>query len=1403
MSGPDDPVPPVPGQHEAGPPGDARASALTRRRRRYAWLAAVVSLTLAAVAALASWLVGTEAGLHALLGVAQRASGGALAVVAPRGRLLGPLEVEAVRYAATDLRIEIDGLDVDWRPSELLSGRLVVDRLVAGRLRVARRPAAEAGPTPAPQDLTLPLAIDLRRVELAAFELRELPEAGVPSLAPDAGEAEPAAPRAGAAGADLPGPPAFSFSDLAAALASDGRRHRLSALALTLPQGRVELAAEVDGVSPFALSASGRVAGEQGGRAYAAQFTADETLLQPRLELQAQGEGLQGQAELRAAPFEPLPLRALKLALGDIDPSAFAAGAPRAALRLEADLAAAGGEGGLLSGPLRITNARPAAADQGGLPLRSVVGRVAWRSGTVDLDALDIRLPGATAHVEGRISGRLTWALPDAAAGGAAGETPVDRPEVPTGADVPGFGQVSAVLELADIDMRALDSRLPQQILAGRVELGADAARQHAQLGLTIGKARIDAGAELHAGAPDAAAGTPRSFTLDGRLRDVDSRALVADAPTALLNLDVAASGTLAPQLDVQAKFSLPDSRFEGRPLGGAGEFRYAATADAFRMSDVVLALELAGNRLQAKGAWGGPGDSLALKLDAPALGAIGHGLGGRAGAEGTLSGSLARPAGALSFFAESLRLPGELRLAAVNGEARLDAGVDGPFRLSVGLSGLASATAGSVERAAVARPDAGPALVDTAFLTADGTRAAHTLRLSASGLDGNTLALRLQGGLATAAGGRGAKPEQLHWAGRLEALETGGKVAARLLAPAALELAPDRVSLATAELAAGEHGRVRLLETLWTPSASVARGSLTGLVVDLRQRETARPAVAREGGDERRGRGPGALTLGAEWNLRAGDTLDGDARVFRESGDVAIEGEIRTRLGLEALEARLAARGDRLTLNWEVSGTELGRVDGSASLRAERIGKSGWRIAPQAPLQGQARLDMPSIAWLGRLMRDNVDTAGRLQGEFALAGTVAEPLASGRINGRDLQFALVDQGLVLSGGELDMSFDRDRLRLDRLVFVSPNRVRPRDNRVPVERLTATPGALTASGEILLATGAGEFRFRAERLPLLQRPDRWLIVSGDGRGRSTWTTLDLQADFRADAGYLEFADTPPPSLGDDVVVLGREEKPGSFGVRADLRVALGDALYLSAMGLDTRLSGELRLRQQPGLPLAAVGTVATVGGSYRGYGQRLSIERGLVNFQGPLDNPGLNVVALRKGLQVEAGVEILGSARRPLVRLVSEPAVPDPEKLSWIVLGRAPDAASGADLGLLLPAAQALLGGPGGGMTDELSRSLGFDTFSIGQGELNSTSRTATSRVVGGGARIASGPTVSGQVLSVGKRLGADLFLSFEQSLGGAETLVKLTYQLSRRLSLIARGGTDNALDLHYSFSFR
>ncbi|WEN41115.1 Translocation and assembly module subunit TamB [Thauera sp. GDN1] len=1405
---------------DAGPVPAPRPALPREAPRPRRWLRRLgwgLALPVAVLVGGGAWLLGTQSGLDAAVALAQRASAGALQVEGARGRVLGGVDIDRIAYRTPDLHVDLDALSLAWQPALLLEGRLRIDQLTLARVVLAQTVAEDepdAAPPAAPASLELPIAVDIARLAVGAFVMRDLPAAGE---AEEAADAVAAAADAVQRAEDAVTDPAIAaeavtevaaeqgliFTKLEAALDSDGRRHALRALTVDLPQGKAKLALALEGRSPFALEGEGGFDGVVDAHPLALQLKLGNTLLEPRLQAEARSGDLQARVEAQAAAFEPNPLRRLDLEAGTFDPAAFVDGAPRAALTLEAELAAPTDREGLLAGPIRLINAAPAAADTNGIPLHSLAGVLDWRSGEIALDDLDIRLAG-----EGRIAGRVAWRPPqaepaDAAAAGGADDilaradagAPTAESAAPEGGPGPakaatdiGFGQVLAALELSAIDTRQLDARLPRQLVAGRIDAEADALRQHARIGLDVGSARIDAEAAVEA-VPDVAATPPaagplRRLSLDARLRAVDPRALAPSAPSARLNLDLKAEAELPPAgLPRRATldFSMPDSRLEGLPLGGEGRLRL----DGRRLPEVRLALRLAGNTLDARGALGAAADSLALRLDAPALSAIGFGLAGRAGAEGRLGGTLEAPNGQLQFFGEGLRLPGEVRLAGINGSARLDAGMDGPFALALGLSGLGPSGRGADGKAL-------PEWLASAQASAEGTRARHQLELSAvtPGQAGvaDTLRLVLQGGL-----GEGDVPR---WSGQLAALESAGRFAARLLAPAALELAADRVRLGAAEINAGDKGRIRLRETAWSPAQSVARGDMTGLVLDLEPK--------RRDGRPRRNADP--LTLGARWDLSVGRTLEGEARVFRESGDLSVEGELRTRLGLEKLEAVLTGRGDRIELAVDVRGNELGSVQGEAGLRARRSADGLWSVPPETAISGSARLDMPSITWLGRLARENIETAGRIAGSFTVGGTVAAPRASGRIEGRELGFTLIDQGLILAGGELDLDFDSDRVRLERLEFVSDNRVRPRENRIPFARLTATPGRFTARGEILLATGNGDFRFDADRLPLLQRDDRWMLLSGQGTARSTWTALELDAEFRADAGYIEFAESLPPSLSDDVVVLGRDEPAadgGGFAVDADVRVGLGDALYLSAMGLETRLAGELRLRLLPGRPLSAVGSVSTVGGSYRGYGQNLVIERGVVNFQGALDAPGLNIVALRKGLEVEAGVAVTGSAKRPQIRLVSEPNVPDPAKLSWIVLGRAPDAGSGADLGLLLPAAAGLLGGPGGGMTEELSRSLGFDSFSFGQGELNSTSRAASSRVLGSGSTVAGGPTVSTQVLSLGKRLGPDLFLSFEQSLGGAATLVKLTYQISRRMSVIARGGTDTALDVHYGFSFR
>jgi len=145
--------------------------------------------------------------------------------------------------------------------------------------------------------------------------------------------------------------------------------------------------------------------------------------------------------------------------------------------------------------------------------------------------------------------------------------------------------------------------------------------------------------------------------------------------------------------------------------------------------------------------------------------------------------------------------------------------------------------------------------------------------------------------------------------------------------------------------------------------------------------------------------------------------------------------------------------------------------------------------------------------------------------------------------------------------------------------------------------------------------------------------------------------------------------------------------------------------------------------------------------------------------------------------------------------------VPDSEKLSWMVLGRPPGQALGTqDADLLLSAAMAMRGNQGKGPLDSLMQQLRLEELGISSGTLADTSRFPSSHVAG--SFTANGTTAAEQIATVGKRIGNNAVLSYERSLTTAESILKLTVELTRRLSAVGRVGADNALGLTYSLRF-
>ena len=71
------------------------------------------------------------------------------------------------------------------------------------------------------------------------------------------------------------------------------------------------------------------------------------------------------------------------------------------------------------------------------------------------------------------------------------------------------------------------------------------------------------------------------------------------------------------------------------------------------------------------------------------------------------------------------------------------------------------------------------------------------------------------------------------------------------------------------------------------------------------------------------------------------------------------------------------------------------------------------------------------------------------------------------------------------------------------------------------------------------------------------------------------------------------------------------DRGGGVTVDADIGLALGEDVRMNGFGLNGTLAGQLRVRDRPGMPTTARGSI-DVGGAYKAYGQDLSITRGRV-----------------------------------------------------------------------------------------------------------------------------------------------------------------------------------------------
>ena len=113
----------------------------------------------------------------------------------------------------------------------------------------------------------------------------------------------------------------------------------------------------------------------------------------------------------------------------------------------------------------------------------------------------------------------------------------------------------------------------------------------------------------------------------------------------------------------------------------------------------------------------------------------------------------------------------------------------------------------------------------------------------------------------------------------------------------------------------------------------------------------------------------------------------------------------------------------------------------------------------------------------------------------------------------------------------------------------------------------------------------------------------------------------------------------------------------------------------------------------------------------------------------------------------------------------------------------------------MMAAARALLGGSNPG--SDLTKRLGFDEIKIGRADTGVLGVLPQSTVAG-----RTGSPSAADVVTVGRRLNRQLYLTYEQGLADAEGALKLAWRVTRRFQVLARAGYLPGLDAVYRWSF-
>lgn len=865
-----------------------------------------------------------------------------------------------------------------------------------------------------------------------------------------------------------------------------------------------------------------------------------------------------------------------------------------------------------------------------------------------------------------------------------------------------------------DMISKALASPLTLSVTVEGAKLAARLVESQmaTHLGLVQLSGEVDANGLLDGAAP-------LRWNAQARLQDIDLATVAAQWP-AKFSADIASQGhwqgpaeQREMDYDIDVELANLSGQLHDKAINGA--LRANLTPQAQRLE--ALEVKLGDNALTASGS---RTDKLNLQwqLNAPRLADVYPGLRGQIRSEGKAAGTLETPT--IEGSAKGKRLAfNDYLIDALNVKAALN---HSELAITAEAEGITAAVLNNAQLT----------------LSAKGTQQQH--RLDATLTNGlEKVELGLAGGLMA------NQAKQSGWRGLIDRLTLNSPSAGNwsLSQPASLQAGADLTQLKSLCLVQ-------------------AQASICSELKLAKEQITAR-LDARDIAIENFLQGmPSGSGISGRFNLNA--NADGpitapksqlsanvDQFVLRykpEEEEPAIEFPAEFTLQADS-NGKQAKMQSRFTLG------EFGRFEARAS--ASSLDANGQ-------LEGRIDSQFSNLQWLGAILPQLEKLDGQLSSQVALGGTLTQPTAQGDLNLTQLKMDVPDIGLQLRNGDVALAMDaQSQWRLNA-------RVDSKDSQLEMD----------GSGSLLGSNGPeGRIAIKGDKFLLANTEEFRLITSPAVEVTLAAQSIDIGGKVSIDDGHYVLQSLPSSAVtvSADEKIVSRSAEASTSGrpLNIDVALSINKQFKLEGFGLTTKLGGKLRLRQQGDGSPQGYGSLNLYEGLYKAYGQKLAVESGVLIFQGPLDNPGLNITAVREAKDATVGIRIGGYAQDIRSELFSDPAMSPTDTMAILITGKAPSQMNQDDANQVMNAATALGISQSAGISNALKETFGLDVVSLQGGE-----------------------TYTESSLVVGKYLSPKLFISYVQNLFTPAGAVQLEYSLTDNLGLKAESGKEQSIDWLY-----